>query len=451
MTHSFYMITALKEEISQFVQSAGFKRYFKNTSWMLGGKLLQLIATFWVTAKVAKYLGPDQFGLWGYAQSVGVLFIVLAGMGLKQIVSRNLVNHPEQEKKILGTSIFLRLIGAISGLIIYSLMTVFLGDSWVVMGLIYLVIGSAFFQVFEVFDFFFQGQVKAKFGVQIQFVSVIIFALIQLILIIIEAPLIWFGFAFFLRNIIVGVGLTWMYQVKTRNLFQLNVDWAYGKELIRDSWPLIFSGMVVIIYMKVDQIMLMKMVSSQAVGYYTSALRFSEVWFFLGPVLARSLFPAIINAKKRDQKLYRSRLQNYYNLSVWLALAISIPVALIGPWLLRQEFLFGEAFTPSGPVLVIHVWSLVFVFLGIASSEHLAVENLQIVSLYRSIAGLIVNVLLNLWLISWIGIIGAAIATLFSQAVASYIGYLLSRKTWHIFLMQTRALTFYSIIKKIKS
>ncbi|MCB0842173.1 MAG: oligosaccharide flippase family protein, partial [Bacteroidetes bacterium] len=89
------MITALKEEISQFVQSAGFKRYFKNTSWMLGGKLLQLIATFWVTAKVAKYLGPDQFGLWGYAQSVGVLFIVLAGMGLKQIVSRNLVNHPE--------------------------------------------------------------------------------------------------------------------------------------------------------------------------------------------------------------------------------------------------------------------------------------------------------------------------------------------------------------------
>ena len=418
---------------------------------MLGGKLLQLAATFWVTATVAKYLGPELFGDWGYAQSVGVLFIVLAGMGLKQIVSRNLVNNPENEKTILGTAIILRLIGASIGIVIYSVASLFLKDSMVVMGLIYLVIGSAFFQVFEVFDFFFQGKVKAKFGVQIQFISVIIYAIIQLILIMVKAPLIWFGFAFFLRNIIAGVGMMVVYWQKTGNLFRLSFKLDYSKELLKDSWPLIFSGMVVIIYMKVDQIMLMKMVSAKAVGYYASALRFSEVWFFLGPVLARSLFPAIINAKKRDKKLYKNRLQNFYNLTVWLALSISIPVALFGPWFLKQEFLFGEAFTPSGSVLVIHVWSLVFVFLGVASSEHLAIENLQIVAIYRSVAGLITNVLLNLWLIPRMGIIGAAIATLFSQAVASYFGYLLSPRTWHIFRMQTRALTFYSVIQKIKS
>ncbi len=125
-------------------------------------------------------------------------------------------------------------------------------------------------------------------------------------------------------------------------------------------------------------------------------------------------------------------------------------MTLLGPWLLKQDFLFGDAYQAAGPVLQIHVWTLVFVFLGVAASKPLIAENLQKIELYRTLFGAMINMILNYFLIQAYGIIGAAVATLISQAFASWLGYLLSRKTWVVFRLQSRSLLFLSLYDRIR-
>lgn len=72
-------LTALKNH-------AGFIRYFKNTCWMMGEQFLRIIAGVFVGIWVARYLGPEQFGLFSYVLAFTAIFGGIAKLGLNGIV-----------------------------------------------------------------------------------------------------------------------------------------------------------------------------------------------------------------------------------------------------------------------------------------------------------------------------------------------------------------------------
>jgi len=148
--------------------------------------------------------------------------------------------------------------------------------------------------------------------------------------------------------------------------------------LLKDSWPLILSSMVIAIYMKIDQVMIKEMLDAEAVGNYAAAVRLSEAWYFIPMVISSSLFPAIINAKKISEKLYYDRLQKLYNLMVWMAISIALPMTFLSDWIVN--LLYGAKYSEAGDVLMIHIWAGVFVFLGVASGKWFVAENLQLLS-----------------------------------------------------------------------
>ena len=209
---------------------------------------------------------------------------------------------------------------------------------------------------------------------------------------------------------------------------------------MRDSWPLILSGIVVSIYMKIDQIMIKEMLDAEAVGQYAAAVRLSEAWYFIPGVIAGSLFPAIMNSKKISEELYYSRIQKLYNLVVWIAIVIALPITFLSDWIV--ELLYGSQYDQSGSVLMIHIWAGVFVFLGVASGKWFIIENIPLYALYRTIAGSFINIILNFFLIQEHGIVGAAYATLISQLIASYLFNAINKKTRYTFVMQTRTIWF---------
>ncbi|MEM6803081.1 MAG: flippase [Bacteroidota bacterium] len=434
-------------ELSKFVKSEGFKRYFKNTSWLFWGKIIQMGMTFMVSVYVARYLGDSAFGLLNYAERLGTFFVMFAALGMQSILIRNLVKDKKDRGKIIGTAIIMRVIASSLGIIGYFIALPFIPHDYQTNVLVILVIMGTLFQSFDVFDYFYQSEVKSQFTVQVRIASVLCMAAFQLALIYFQAPLIWFGVAILLRTTLMGIGLAAIYFTQFGTFKELSVDPKYALSLLKDSWPLIFSDLVVILYMTVDTFMLKWMLGNSAVGQYSVALKLSSVWYFIAPILTGSLFPAIINAQKKDPILYKNRLQNYYNLMVWVALAITIPMVLFGPWLL--DMLYGNEYNQAGPVLVIHIWTLAFVFLGTASHRHMVAENEQKMDLYRTLIGAIFNVFANYFFITKWGIIGAAYATLASQAVASYLAYLFFPKFWYVFRMQTRAIFLVDIFKKI--
>ena len=439
-------------EINAAFKSKGFVRYLKNTSWLFWGKIIQMGMTFLVTAYVARYLEDTGFGLLNYANGVGTFFIMFAALGLQTIVIRNLVGNEVDRDRIIGTALMMRLIAAIVGIGGFLLIAPLLPHTFEENALVFLVIVGTLFQAFDIFDFYFQSKVISHYTVKVRLIAILFMVIAQLTLIQLEAGLIWFGVALLLRYIIVAIGLSVVFNWKFGKIRDLRADKSYSRELLKDAWPLIFSDLVVILYMTTDKIMLKHMLGdmgASAVGQYSAALKLSEVWYFIGPVLTGSFFPAIVNAQKKDRKLYLSRLQQYYNLMVWVALAITIPMVTLGPWILTQDFLFSDKYAAAGPVLVIHIWTLVFVFLGLASSKHLIAENQQRMELNRTMVGAAVNIVLNFILIPRYGIKGAAFATLISQAIASYLAYLFFPKYWYVFRMQTRALLLIDVFRKL--
>jgi len=198
--------------------------------------------------------------------------------------------------------------------------------------------------------------------------------------------------------------------------------------------------------MKIDQVMIKNMLDAKAVGNYAIAVRLSEVWYFIPMAITNSLIPAIINAKKISEKLYYERLQKLYDLMTWLSIGISLPIMLLSTKII--ELLFGIQYQEAAGVLKIYVWAGVFVFLGVASSQYLLAENYIKIEALRTVIGAIVNIILNIVLIPIYEIQGAAIATVISYFVSTFVIVLIP-KTYKNSILMFKSFSLLGCIKRI--
>ncbi|CAA6814272.1 MAG: Membrane protein involved in the export of O-antigen, teichoic acid lipoteichoic acids [uncultured Campylobacterales bacterium] len=405
--------------IRKLQNNKGFMRYFKNTSWLFFEKILRLFVNIFVGIWVARYLGPENFGLFSYAISFVGLFIAISTLGLDSIVVRNLVNNSTKKNEILTTAFLLRCIGSILVFLALIVAVNFTSNDKDTNILIFIIAGTTIFQSFNVIDFYFQSQVMSKYSVFANIISLSISSVIKIILILNDAPLVAFAYVLLFDSFILSCGLVYFYFKQTSVVKYYKFSKKIAKSLLRDSWPLILSGMVIAIYMKIDQIMIKEILGNEFVGQYAAAVKLSEAWYFIPMVIATSLFPAIVNAKKISNELYYTRLQKIYDLMVWMAIAIAIPMTFLSDWLVN--ILYGVEYNQSGTVLTIHIWTGVFVFLGVAFGKYLSAENLTKKAFYRTLLGAVLNISLNYVLIPKYGINGAAVATLLGQFSANYL------------------------------
>ena len=445
------MIQNLTSKIQNLQQHSGFMKYFKNTSWLFGEKILRMIVGLFVGIWVARYLGPEQFGLFSYAQSFVGLFTAIATLGLDGIVVRELVKDESRRDELIGTAFYLKLIGAIAVLIVLAVAIQFTSNDSYTNVLVFIIASATIFQAFNVVDMYFQAKVLSKYVVYANVISLFVSSIVKIVLILNDASLIAFAWATLFDSVVLALGFIYYY-VKNSSIFNIK-NLIFKREtavsLLKDSWPLILSGIVVSIYMKIDQVMIQEMMGSESVGQYAAATRLSEAWYFIPMVVASSLFPAIINAKKQSEGLYYARLQKLYDLMVWMAIAIALPMTFLSDWVIH--LLYGEQYSQAGSVLMIHIWAGVFVFLGVASGKWLLTENLQIFSTINTAIGAVVNVLLNYILIKEIGVEGAAWATLISYLVAAYLSLLFWKKTRVNFINLSKSLLFTRILNAKKT
>ncbi len=430
----------------------GFMKYFKNTSWLFGENILRMAVGLFVGIWVARYLGPEQFGLFSYALSFVGLFTVMATLGLDGIVVRELVKDESRRDELIGTAFWLKLLGALGVLIVLAIAVNFTSNDSYTNSLIFIIASATIFQSFNVVDMYFQSKVLSKYIVYANVISLFISSIVKIVLILIEAPLIAFAWVVLFDSFILASGFIYFYLKNRCHSEQpvrhsvldteFSFAWDFNKStalsLLKDSWPLILSGIIISIYMKIDQVMIKDMMSAEAVGQYAAAVRISEAWYFIPIAIASSLFPAIINAKKQSEELYYARLQKLYNLMVWMAIAIALPMTFLSDWVVN--FLFGEQYSQAASVLMIHIWAGVFVFGGVVGGKWIVTENLQKIANNFLLVGLAVNVILNFVLIPYYGIVGAAWATLLSQAMASFIAPVLFKKTRRQFIMLSKTI-----------
>lgn len=436
----------LNQSVSEI--TPGLRRVLANTAWLSADKVIRVGVGLLVGVWVARYLGPEQFGLLNFATAFVGLFGAVAGLGLQGIVVRDIVREPACKEETLGTAAMLQFVG---GLLAYGLILgaiFWLRPEDTMAKVLVAILGSTMlFKASEVAIYWFESQVLSKYTVWVQNGVFLVIAAVKVVLILNHAPLVAFAWATMAEALVVALLMGVMLGLRGPRLRQLRLTLARAKTLIGDSWPLMLSGIAIMIYMKIDQIMLGQMVGDEAVGIYSAAVRVSEVWYFVPMAIVASVFPAILETKKRSERLYYDRLQRLYDLMVWLAIAVALPMTFLSTAIVT--LLFGDAYAQAGSVLAIHIWAAVFVFLGVASGKWFLAENRQIFSLQRTVFGAIANVILNLLMIPNFGVLGAAWATVVSYAIAAMFADVAQRETRRMFIMKISAFNLAGAIARM--
>ncbi|MEI8363104.1 MAG: flippase [Betaproteobacteria bacterium] len=419
-------------------------RYFANTSWMFGEQMLRMASGLLVGIWVARYLGPEQFGLFSYALAFVSIFSGLAKLGLDGIVVRDLVNHPHQRDVYLGTAFWLKFVGAFIMLGFVALATIFTSNDHTTNLYVFIIASGIIFQSFEVVDFYFQSKVLSKFVSICKITQLALSSVLKIYFVMTGADLYWFVVVTMLDQVTLALTLFVAYKHQKIGGFYRYFNFSIANQLLKNCWPIIFSGLAIAVYMRIDQIMIKEILGDKEVGLYSAAVKLTEVWYMIPIIISSSLFPAILDAKRVSESLYHSRFQKLYDLMVFLALALAIPVTFLSNWVMT--LLYGSAYTEAGAVLAINIWASLLVFLGVVNGKFLLAEGMMKAMLYFTLACGVLNVIFNLLLIPIYGIYGAAISTLLTQFFGLFFTCL-HKRTRTIFYMQIKALLMLSIIK----
>ena len=416
------------------------KLYLFNASWMMVERLLHIGVGFVMAVLLARYLGPEQFGMLSYTIAMTAIFASAGHMGLAGLVVREVVRKPDIIPETLGTTFVLKLSGMALGfslVLLYALLFEEVGGTefWMLL----IVASAIFFQTFDVVEYWFQSQVQAKYPAIAKSAAMLLAAGIKLLLILSGAGLMAFAFAHAAQFLFAALLLALLYKGTTRrSLTSWSASFAKAKELLSQGWIIYLGSIFAVIYMKIDQVMLKWMIDAEAVGVYAVAAQLSEAWYFLPTAIVASFFPKLIKLHADDTARFNLRFQQLFDLLFILAIAVAILVTLVAAPLIA--LLFGEEYRQSASILVIHVWGGVFIFMRALFSRWILIEGALMFSLVTQGLGALANIGLNLLLIPRYGGEGAALATVMSYAIASYVALLGHRKTRPVFYMMTKSI-----------
>jgi PST family polysaccharide transporter len=410
----------------------GSKDVLKNSGWLFLDKGIRAILGLLVGAWVARYLGPSQFGELSYYLALIAVFQSITTLGMDGVVVREIAKEPASASTILGTVFWMRLLSGCMGWVCI-LICFAIADSGNKQGLWILgIVGaSLIFQSGDVVDLWFQGKSQNKRGVYAKLSAYLIANVIKIILIILSAKLIAFAIVVALEAAFVALAMSLSYRFYPSNDKWLK-SWVVARQLIAESWPYLISGISIMIYMRIDQVMIKEMLGEYELGLFSAILPFATIWNVVPVIICSVLLPYMTRKKVESTEEF-NRYLAYLFRSFW---GISIVVVLFTN-LLSNFFIanfYGDAYKEAIPVLNIYILTIIPVFLGVAQNIWILNEGRSYLALTQTSVGGISSVLANLFFLPIWGIQGAAIAAVISYFISAIvINLLLSRK---LFMLQ---------------
>lgn len=411
-----------------------------NIAWLTLDKFLVVVDSVLVRALVARYLGPHLFGLFNYTLVIATLLSIPVELGLDAVVKREILKYPQNTSALLGTTFFLKIV--MSSLILIGL-NVFCHTalpSNTQRSLLLILGWVVWSQVFLTFDLWFQAKILSRYTVLARNIALFIASFLRLGAIFMYASILSFAWIYIGEIFLFGTLLGFFYHQLAGPFKNLRVDLSLIRSLIKESWPIIFSSVATILYMRIDQIMLGWISGDTAVGIYSAAVKMSEVFHFIPLAFSISLFPNLFKNHDVDLSITRQKWQTFYDMNIMAAYGIIFLGLLFAKKVILV--LFGEAFSGSASILIVHLWSCIFIFLGLARANYIVIHVYHKFAFFSTCFGMLLNIVLNLYLIPLYEGYGAAIGTIIAYAFSTIISSFLFAPMRNQGILQIQALLF---------
>lgn len=380
-----------------------------STSSQLGAKVLHLALNIVSTLAIIRYLAPSAYGNYVLVLTTTLLVGLFADFGLNKLAVREIARDGAQEHEVLGTVIVSRLVLAVIAVALTQLVLLAIRTpaevhlAALVASLLYF--GDALLAVVVVFHVRVRQHYEAviRVGMELFETAFVLWlvhrgaSLPMLFVPPVVATALGAGVAIFVA----------------RRTFALRFRVAPHRlgYLLREAWPIGPALLIGVIYLKLDGLMLAVLRTPRDVGLYGSAYQPIEYVFLASAVVINVVFPLLARAwgdhdHARFVELYRRGTE------VLLAAMLLVPALLyfVGEPLLT--LLYGADYAEAAAPLRLLAVALVLMTINGWQSFVLLAGGRQKVTLHYNLAALVLAAVFCVVFITWLGMIGAAIATM---------------------------------------
>lgn len=394
------------------------QRVIKNAAWIIGCKLIKAVLTLVVTMLTARYLGPSNYGTINYAAGLVAFFAPLMRLGLNAIQVYAIIDKPDEEGKIVGTTIVLNAISAlfcIVGVVAFAAVANANEPETILVCGIYSLL--LLFQSLETIQYWFQAKLLSKYSSIAILIAYIVAAMFQTFLLVTNKSVYWFAASSSLEYAVIAIVLYLIY--KRKGGAPLAFSREVGRRLFSMGKYYILPDMMVVICAQTDRIMLKLMMDSEAVGIYSAAFTCATMFGFVFAAIIDSARPVIFESRKETREVFEKNVSALYSVVFYASIVTSVVIFTFAPLIIG--IMYGDGFSQAVIPLRIVVWHVIFSLFGAVRNVWLLAEGNQKYLWRINLYGVIFNVLLNLMLIPPFGATGAAITSLITQVFSNVI------------------------------
>lgn len=415
----------LKQRLAELFTRAGFRRHLANLSWIFGARIFTMGISFLATVVVARALGPGNFGELDYALAIIGLGSIIANFGFTELLYRELIKHPERRGALLGTVFVLRLgTGLITALAIIGF--AFFSPIDTVSRTLLIVLAAMIpLDTLALFTQPFMAEARSKVPSLISMAGWTIAAIMKIVLIALGHGVIWIALTYILEHALYGIA----YYLSYRRMLGQSVRFTFAPSLVpmffKAGVTILLSGTFVMLYMRIDQILIRHFLDADAVGFYSAAVRLIEIANIIPSALVVGLYPAVLGVRQSSEERYVNRVRFQFLILISCSLVVMLGFLLIAETLV--ELVFGAAFLPSVSVLSIYALGFPAIFTIGKIIDVLYTDNLLRTLVLTTGLSALINISLNLLWIPEYGIEGAAWATVASFYLACVVPFFIPR------------------------
>lgn len=396
--------------------------YFKNSFWMLLEQGIRILSGLFVGIYIARYLGPERFGVLSYVMAINAFLIAISKMGMDSILVREIVKENYPEDRLFSSAFFLTLITSVLGYLLLVFYLSFSDENNDVKDYLIIGVSGSLFTCFLCIDYFFQAKIKSKFSLIAKVIALAVMAVFKVYLVFVEAELYWFLIAYLFDFLILALMLFLFLYLDKESFslrFFIRPSFNIVSSLYSSIWPMLLSTVAVLVYMRIDQIMIKSMLTLEDVGLYSAGVKVYEGWIAFPYILSISILPLIVKLKAENRSKYIEGIRWVFSLVFWMSFFVIIIVTFFSEFIVVLAF--GEDFKRAADVVNVSMWTALFTTMGSVSARYFNAENLEKKIAKRTLVAAVLNVFLNLIMIPRYGIVGAAYSTLACTFIANYL------------------------------
>ena len=401
-----------------------FKKTAKNAGILFAANIISKALNFLYVVYLARYLGAGGFGIISFALAFTLILGVFADLGLQSLSLREISRSKNEADRYFSNIAFIKII---LGIIIFSLLVIAvkrLDYSRDAARVIYL-IGLSI--IVSSFNNFIYAVYQAREDVKYMGIGNILNSLSMLAGIsaaaYFKSGIIIFSGVFLVSAIIV---LLYNLTVISYKFFRpkLAADLKFWKKLIKDAVPFGLVNVFVIIYFKIDSVMLGTMKTQKIVGYYNASYRIIDVFTALVP----SIIFAVIYPKMSAYIELPEKLKSVYIVSFKVSLIAGLIISVITVFFARYFvlFIYGRGYYNGVDSLKILVWAFFFICVSSITSGLISSINRQALVTVVAGFGAVINICLNFILIPRFSLNGAAFATVITELLMFLIYFIMT-------------------------